>query len=84
MAFLARYAAGGERDQQADEVLAALSDVERRVLELLLRDPDCGARLRRLSALTRETWTLARFDRTAFLACERLRQRLAKRGLLQP
>ena len=84
MAFVARYARGAERDEQAIVILGSLTEVEREVVESLVAEQDAAARLRRLAARTGEAWSRSRFDRVALLVLTRLGRALAQRGLLRP
>jgi hypothetical protein len=80
-AFLYRYLRNA--DSEASEILSALSDTERRTVELLVSARAPEERLRRLNEATGTVWSAARYDRVLELALNQLQQILLQRGLLQ-
>ncbi len=83
-AFVLRYLAPPDADPEARTIVEALSPIERRVLELLAREPSAAERRRRLADTTGEVWEAARYDRTEARALLHLQHELQQRGLLQP
>jgi hypothetical protein len=81
-AFLCRYL--GDPDAEAQEILNALTGAERRIIEILMTEPNSDARLRRLSEETGAIWSTARYERVVNLVLNRLRQLLQVRQRLQP
>ena len=81
IAFLYRYLRNA--DSEAAEILSALTDTERRAVELLVSADAPEERLRNLSQTTGTVWSAARYERVVELALHRLQQILLQRGLLQ-
>jgi DNA-directed RNA polymerase sigma subunit (sigma70/sigma32) len=83
-AFLARHVSRPTVDAEAQEMLALLDPIERRVAEELARTPQREDRLRRLAEQTGMPSEPARYDRIEARALRHLNQELTRRGWLQP
>lgn len=83
-AFLARHVLRPTVDAEAQEMLALLDPIERRVAEELVRTPQREDRLRRLAEQTGTRWEPARYDRIEARTLRRLNHELTRRGWLQP
>jgi hypothetical protein len=83
-AFLARHLSQPPVDAEAQEMLALLDPIERRVAEELARTPRREDRLRHLAEQTRSSLEPARYDRIEARVLRRLSHQLTHRGWLQP
>jgi len=83
-AFLARHLSRPTVDAEAQEILALLDPIQRRVAEELARTPQREDRLRRLAEETGTRWDPARYDRIEARALQHLSHELTRRGWLQP
>ena len=68
-AFLARHLSRPTVDAEAQEILALLDPIQRRVAEELARTPQREDRLRHLAEETGTRWEPARYDRIERARC---------------
>ena len=83
-AFLARHLSRPTVDAEAQEILALLDPIQRRVVQELARTPQREDRLRCLAEETGARWEPARYDRVESRALRRLSRELIRRSWLQP
>ena len=82
-AFVLRYLAPPDVDPEARTIVAVLSPIERRVLQLLANVPAAEERQRRLTEETGQTWDRPRYERAETRALLHLQHELQQRGLLK-